>query len=260
MKLFYRIFGEGQPLIVLHGLFGISDNWVSFGKRIADLGYKVYIPDQRNHGQSPHSNTFNYLALTDDLMEFIEDNNIENPILLGHSMGGKTSIRFALENPEIIHKLIIVDISLRVYPKRRFHLQIIEAMRRIDFDMVNSRKEVDMLISERLPDSKLRAFILKNLYWKDKTHLDWRINFEAICDNIDDLFDGIDTLDTFNESSLFIKGELSDYILAEDYPRIRYNFPKSQIITIKNTSHWVHAEAPEEFFRIVSKFMGSEEI
>jgi len=191
MKLFYRTYGEGKPLIILHGLFGISDNWVSFGKRIAKLGYKVYIPDQRNHGQSPHSDTFNYLALTDDLMDFIDDNEIENPILLGHSMGGKVSIRFTLENPEIIRKAIIVDISLRTYPKRTSHLQIIDAMRRINFDMVSSRKEVDMLISERLPDFKLRAFILKNLYWKDKTHLDWRINFEAICANIDELFDGI---------------------------------------------------------------------
>lgn len=258
MKLFYRTFGEGKPLIILHGLFGISDNWVTFGKRIAALGYKVYIPDQRNHGQSPHSNTFNYLALTDDLIEFIDDNEIEDPILLGHSMGGKAGIRFALENPEIIHKLIIVDISLRAYPKRKSHLQIMDAMRRINFDMVNSRKEVDMLISERLPDFKLRSFILKNLYWKDKTHLDWRINFEAICDNINELFDGIDTLDTYDNQSLFIRGELSDYILDEDYPRIKYNFPNASIITIKNASHWVHAEAPEEFFEIVSNFIISK--
>lgn len=258
MKLFFRTFGEGKPLIILHGLFGISDNWVSFGKRIAALGYKVYIPDQRNHGQSLHSNTFNYLALTDDLLDFIDDNEIEDPILLGHSMGGKVSIRFALENPESIHKLVIVDISLRAYPKRISHLQIIDAMRRINFDMVSSRKEVDMLISERLPDFKLRAFILKNLYWKDKTHMEWRINFEAICDNIDELFDGIDTVDTYDNPSLFIRGELSDYILDEDYPRIEYNFPNSKIITIKNASHWVHAEAPEEFFEIVSNFISQE--
>lgn len=255
MKLFYRTYGEGKPLIILHGLFGISDNWVSFGKRIAKLGYKVYIPDQRNHGQSPHSNTFNYLALTDDLMEFIDDNAIEDPILLGHSMGGKVSIRFALENPEIIHKTIIVDISLRSYPKRTSHLQIIDAMRRINFDMVSSRKEVDMLISEQLPDFKLRGFILKNLYWKDKTHLDWRINFEAICANIDKLFDGIDTIDTFDNPSLFIKGELSDYILDEDYPRIKFNFPNSNIVTIKGASHWVHAEKAEEFFKAVTEFL-----
>ncbi len=255
MKLFYRTFGEGQPLIILHGLFGISDNWVTFGKRISKLGFKVYIPDQRNHGQSPHSDTFNYLAMTDDLMDFIDDHEIEDPILIGHSMGGKVSIRFTLENPELIKKAVIVDISLREYPKRTSHLQIIDAMRRIDFDMVSSRKEVDMLISERLPDFKLRNFILKNLYWAEKNKLGWRINFEAICDNIEDLFDGVDTMDTFDNPSLFIRGSLSDYVLDEDIPRIEYNFPSYKLVTIENASHWVHAEAPEEFYNLVSEFI-----
>lgn len=255
MKLFYRTLGEGKPLIIMHGLFGISDNWVTFGKKIAKLGYQVFIPDQRNHGQSPHSNTFNYLALTDDLYDFIEENEIENPILLGHSMGGKVSIRFTLENPELISKLIVVDISLREYPKRESHEKIINAMRRIDFEMVNSRKEVEMLLSERLTDIRLRQFILKNLYWESKEKLAWRINFEAICDNLDELFDGVDTIDTFEKPTLFVKGGLSDYILEEDIPIINYNFPKVQITTIENTSHWVHAEAPEKFYKIVTDFL-----
>ena len=151
MKLFFRIFGEGPAVIILHGLFGISDNWVTFGKKLAEQGFKVYIPDQRNHGQSPHSPIFNYLALTDDLHEFIGDNEIENPVIIGHSMGGKVSARFALENPELPEKVIIVDISLRAYPSRSSHAKIIEGMRRIKFDMVKSRKEVDMLLTERIP-------------------------------------------------------------------------------------------------------------
>ncbi len=255
MKLFYRIFGEGNPLIILHGLFGLSDNWVGFGKKIADLGYQVFILDQRNHGQSPHSDVFNYLAMTDDLYDFIEENEIVNPILLGHSMGGKVAIRFALENPELISKTIIVDISLKEYPKRTSHEKIIDAMRRIDFGMVRSRKEVEMLLRERLPDIRLRQFILKNLYWESKERLAWRINFEAICDNLDDLFDGVDTIDKFENPSLFIRGGLSDYILEEDYPVIKFNFPNSEIITIENTSHWVHAEAPEKFYKVITEFL-----
>ncbi len=256
MKLFYREFGENeQPLIILHGLFGLSDNWVTYGKRLADLGFKVYIPDQRNHGQSPHNSTFNYLAMTDDLYDFFEEHQIENAILLGHSMGGKVSIRFALENPELVKKAIIVDISLRDYPKRTSHMQIIDAMRRINFDMAKSRKEVEMLLRERMPDDRLRQFIMKNLYWKDKETLGWRINFEGICENLEDLFDGVDTIDIFNKETLFIRGGQSDYILEEDYPVIKYNFPKSEIITIENAGHWVHADAPDEFWNIVSGFL-----
>lgn len=255
MKLFYRTYGEGKPLIILHGLFGLSDNWVSFAKKIAERNYKVYVVDQRNHGQSPHSDVFNYLAMTDDLYEFIEDNDIEHPILLGHSMGGKVSIRFALENPELISKAIIVDISLREYPKRTTHEKIIDAMRRVDFGMVSSRKEVDMLLTERLPDFSLRQFIMKNLYWENKKQLAWKINFEAICDNLDELFDGVDTIDKFEKPALFIKGGLSDYILEEDLPMIEYNFPNSKVVTIEHASHWVHAEAPKQFYKIVTEFL-----
>ncbi len=258
MKLFYRSFGEGKPFIILHGLFGLSDNWVTFGKRIAGLGYRVFIPDQRNHGKSPHSEVFNYLAMTDDLYEFIDEHDIENPIILGHSMGGKVSIRFALENPELVQKAIIVDISLRQYPKRTSHEKIIDAMRRINFGMVSSRKEVDMLLTERLPDFSLRQFIMKNLYWKTKEKLAWKINFEAICRNLNDLFDGVDTIDKFEKPALFIRGGISDYILDEDIPVIDYNFPNNKLITIENTSHWVHAEAPKEFYKIVKEFILSD--
>jgi len=255
MKLFYRTYGKGPAVIILHGLFGISDNWVSFGKKLAEQGYSVYIPDQRNHGQSPHSSVFNYLAMTDDLSEFIEDHQIENPVIIGHSMGGKITARFALENPELLKKVVIVDISLRAYPSRNSHAKIIDGMRRINFDMVNSRTEVDMLLTERIPDFRIRQFILKNLYWKDKDKLAWRINFEAICENLNELFDGIDTIDRFYKPALFIRGGLSDYILPEDYPTIKYNFPNTEIVTIENTSHWVHAEAPEKFAELVFDFL-----
>ena len=256
MKLFYRQIGEsGPPMIILHGLFGISDNWVSFGKKIAEQGFRVLIPDQRNHGQSQHSDFFNYLAMTDDLLEFIEKHKLENPIILGHSMGGKVAMRFTLENPEMVKKLIIVDISMRAYPARAQHKIIIDAMRRVNFDMVSSRREVEMLLTERLPNQRLRQFILKNLYWKEKDRLAWRINFEGICDNLDELFDGIDTIDHFDEPTLFVRGGNSDYIIEDDVPTIKYNFPKAVIETIEGTSHWVHAEAPEEFYKLVTNFV-----
>ncbi len=143
MKLFYRTYGQGKPFIILHGLFGISDNWVSFAKKNAKLGYQVFVLDQRNHGQSPHSPNFNYLALVDDLFEFIDEHELEEAVILGHSMGGKVAMRFALENPDYLSKLIVVDISLRQYPPRDYHLKVIRAMKKVDFSIVKNRQEVN---------------------------------------------------------------------------------------------------------------------
>lgn len=256
MHLYHKHYGRGKPLIILHGLFGLSDNWVTFAKKISDEGFEVSIPDQRNHGRSPHNDTFNYLALTDDLMEFIEEHNIEDPVLLGHSMGGKVAMRFALENPEIIKKLIVVDISLRKYPPRNQHKIIIQAMRSIDFSKANNFRDIDKQLAEKIPEKRIRQFIMKNLYYRDNRQtLDWRINFEAICDNILELFDGIDESGTFEKPSLFIRGGNSDYVTDDDIKQIKTAFSHSDIRTIEGASHWVHAEKPQEFYHIVSSFL-----
>ncbi|MCB0824508.1 MAG: alpha/beta fold hydrolase, partial [Bacteroidales bacterium] len=161
MKLFFRRYGEiGQPVIILHGIFGISDNWVTIGRRLAER-FDVYILDQRNHGQSPHSDTFNYFALADDLYEFIQDHQLINPILIGHSMGGKVAMNFALENPQKIDKLIVVDMSVRKYPPRQEHLEIMQAMLAVDFNEVSTREEVEEIISKRIKSPRIRMFILK---------------------------------------------------------------------------------------------------
>ena len=256
MRLHHRHYGNGKALIILHGLFGLSDNWVSFAKRIAELGYEVSIPDQRNHGRSMHSETFNYLALTDDLMEFIDEHNIEDPILLGHSMGGKVAMRFALENPEIIKKLIVVDISLRKYPPRQQHKKIIQAMRAVDFQKASTLNDVEEQLKPLISEKRIRQFIMKNLYYRDNRNmLDWRINFEGICRNIDEMFDGIDVGEVFNNPSCFIRGGLSDYVNTEDLKEIKNNFPQAEIHTIPEASHWVHAEKPQEFFEITKAFL-----
>ncbi len=260
MELAYKHYGkEGdQPLIILHGLLGLSDNWVTFGRRIADEGFHVYIPDQRNHGLSPHSNSFNYLALTDDLLEFIDRQHIENPILLGHSMGGKVAMRFAIENPELVKRLEVVDISLKAYGERPFHRHIIKAMKSIDLNGISSRTEAEDLLSEYIKQTRIRQFLLKNLHWKEKGKLEWRINLDGIGQNLDQMFDAIDTDRIFEKPTLFIRGGDSDYILPEDYPQIRVNFPKAEIITIEGTSHWVHAEAPEKFYQLSSGFLSGD--
>lgn len=258
MQLHYRKFGEegNQPIIILHGIFGTSDNWFSYARRLSQEGFLVYTVDQRNHGQSPHSDNFNYLALTDDLFDFIDEHEIEDPIILGHSMGGKVAMRFALENPQLVNKLIVVDISLKAYGPRKQHKSIIQAMNSVDLSKVRNRKEVEDQISRLVPEVRIRQFILKNLNRKEKDEFEWRINIPGIEKNLDQLFDGIDTITKFEKPTLFVKGGNSDYILLEDYEQIRYNFPNAEIITIADASHWVHVESPERFYQLSMGFAG----
>jgi len=255
MQLFYRKFGSGKPLVILHGLFGISDNWVSFGKKIAQLGYEVYIPDQRNHGQSPHSPSFNYLALVDDLFEFIDEHELDDAVLLGHSMGGKVAMRFALENPDFVSKLIVVDISMRAYEARHHHKNIIKAMKSVDFTSLHSRKEVEDVLAESINDSKIRLFVMKNLHRINQNGFEWRLYLDGILDNLDFMFDGIESENVFKKPSLFIRGGASDYILDGDISDIDRAFPNNKLYTIPGATHWVHAEAPDLFYKYVSGFL-----
>ena len=256
MEMFFRKYGTPgkQPLIILHGLFGISDNWVTYGKRIAAEGFEVYIPDLRNHGRSFHSDTFNYIALTEDLYDFIEDNEIENPIIMGHSMGGKIAMGYALENPSSVKKLAVIDIAPKAYGPRKSHKKIIEAMTSIDLSKIKTRRDAEEKIAEIIKEERIRLFILKNLKRKSDGSFEWMINIDAIANNLDEMFDKIESQNSYSKPSLFIRGGNSDYILPEDYPVIRKYFPNAEIITIEDTSHWVHAEQPEKFYQITFGF------
>lgn len=256
MNLFYRKYGNpgDQPIIILHGLFGISDNWVSYARRIAMEGFEVFVVDQRNHGQSPHSDSFNYLALTDDLFDFIDDQEIEDPILIGHSMGGKVAMRFSLENPHLVKKLVVVDITLKAYGPRDNHKQIIRAMRSVNLNKVNSRSEIEQLLEKHIPEIRIRQFIMKNIHRVEKDKFEWRINIKGIEPNLNQMFDAIDTIVKYEKPTLFIKGGASDYIRLEDFPQIRYNFPNAEIVTIPGASHWVHVEAMEVFYQLTMGF------
>lgn len=257
MKLNYKHYGSGQAVIILHGVFGLSDNWVTIGRKIAEK-FSVYILDQRNHGKSPHSATFNYFAMSDDLLEFIRTHELEKPILIGHSMGGKVAMTFALEHPEMVDKLVVVDISPRKYPGRNVHFEMIEAMMAVDFDKVETREEVEEQLKASIPSHRIRLFVMKNLYRKTRHTFDWRLNLPAISANMDFIFDGVESSDTFNGPTLFVKGGKSDYIIEEDTPLIHKMFPNAEIETIEDASHWVHAEQPDELCALFSRFLGKE--
>jgi esterase len=255
MELFYRKYGKGRPMVILHGIFGVSDNWVTFAREMAE-DYAVFIPDQRNHGQSPHDPTLNYFALCSDLLEFIEQHELEDPIILGHSMGGKVAMRFALENPEIPKAIIIADISMRAYQRRYRHLDMIDAMMNVDFDKAETREEIEEQLRPKIKEERVLLFAMKNLYRRERSgQFAWRLNLDAINLNMDEIFEGVSSDNLFNKPALFVRGGKSDYVKYEDYDQIYRNFPKADIKTIEDAGHWLHADQPEEFLNIVKGFL-----
>jgi pimeloyl-ACP methyl ester carboxylesterase len=257
MKLFFRKFGEGQPVVILHGVFGLSDNWVTIGKRLAE-NFGVFIPDMRNHGQSPHSSAFSYDAMADDLAEFLEDHALVNPILIGHSMGGKVVMKFALDFPAKPERIVVIDISPRAYPVRQSHMQLMDSMLSVDFAAARSRREVEDQLSLMIREQKIRNIVLKNLYHINKDTLGWRLNLAAISEHTEELYAGVTSPYVFKKPALFIRGALSDYVTDEDADLIRKNFPRAEFVTLEGASHWVHADVPGLLCRSLSSFLGRQ--
>jgi esterase len=251
MELNYKSYGEGHPLIILHGLFGSLDNWYTLGKRFGEF-FKVFALDQRNHGRSPHSDTFNYPVMAEDLKEFMLNQDISSAYLLGHSMGGKTAMQFAVTYPEKVDKLIVVDIAPRPYPSQ--HSEIFDALYSLDLSAGN-RNEIDEALAERVPVSSVRQFLLKNLTRDDSGSFKWKMNLDGIYKNYDEINRGLETDLRFVKPALFIRGGNSQYIQQEDTTIIKNIFPEAKIATVAGAGHWIHAEAPNELFRLVIDFL-----
>ena len=251
MKLFSRIMGEGQPLLIVHGLFGMSDNWQSLGKKFADF-YEVHLIDQRNHGRSPHSTVFNYDVLADDLVKYIKEHKLNNVLLMGHSLGGKTAMELAVKHPDLVQKLIVVDISPKAYPVH--HDKIIEGLQNLDFSVLKSRGEADRKLTEYIDDAGVRQFLLKSLYWVEKGQLAFRFNLEAIAEHITEVGKVLADKMEYKGPCLFVDGASSGYIVDEDEDLILEHFPEAEIVTIVDAGHWVHAEQPNSFFDEVLRF------
>lgn len=251
MKLFFRELGQGQPLIILHGLFGSSDNWHSLSKVFAEK-FKVYVVDQRNHGQSPHGNEHDYATLTNDLNEFIDEHHIIDPIVLGHSMGGKTAMNFAVRYPKKLSKLIIVDIVPKQYPVH--HDSILEGLNAIRLNQLASRGEADQILGQYVPEAAVRQFLLKNLSRDDNQQFEWRINIPVLEKHIDDMGDSLAFDGKFDGPTLFILGKQSNYFKQGDEKIITSYFPTAKIEKL-DTGHWVQAEKPQEFAKAVFDFL-----
>jgi pimeloyl-ACP methyl ester carboxylesterase len=263
MELFYRKEGTGSPLVVVHGLYGSSDNWLNIGKRLAEK-HTVYMVDQRNHGRSPFSDSHTFNDMRDDLVEFFEKHNIEKATLLGHSMGGKAAMWFAADYPEKVEKLVIADIAPKDYLLLKedsqfyLHQNILLAMMEIDFSKIKSRNDVDDFMAQKIDDVNIRQFLLKNVA-KDKLNhqYKWRVNAGVLYDHLDEIVSGVnknwleDRIPITSYPVIFIRGMKSKYILPEDEPMIKEIYPDSRIIDIPDAGHWLHAEQPELFMKAV---------
>ena len=252
MKLFYRQIGEGPPLIILHGLLGSSDNWMSVARKLAD-NFTIYLLDLRNHGQSPHSDVHDYPSMIGDLYEFVIDHNIPVASFLGHSMGGKVVMKFAIDFPDKIDKLIVVDMAPKIYkPKSKY---LIEALMSIDITKIKSREEADELLALKIKHKQIRQFLLKNLFRKDDMTFDWKLNLESLNKNLGTIGGYFTEKDKFTKETLFIQGANSNYITDGDYPLIKRIFVNSEIIKIEGAGHWMHVEQPDTVHDIITGFL-----
>jgi len=252
MQLNFKEFGQGDPIIILHGLFGTLDNWQTIAKQLA-TDYSVYIIDQRNHGRSPHDDAFDYSLMASDLQAFMEANWMYKATIIGHSMGGKTAMQLAFDYSDLIERLIVVDIAPKGYEGG--HQEIFDALFAVDLDKIESRKAADDFLAERIPDFAVRQFLLKNLTRNKEGGYQWKMNLPVIYDNYQRILAPPDRMETVDMPTLFIRGGASDYILDSDMPDIKSYFSEASFETIAGAGHWVHAEAPAKFLEILQGFL-----
>ncbi len=253
MKLNYKRFGEGEPLLILHGLMGMLDNWQGPAKTYSQ-NFDTIIIDSRNHGHSEYSEEFNYQSMMDDVVELCEDLFLYEVNVLGHSMGGKIAMKFAQNYPEMIKKLVVADIAPKAYPVH--HQQILAGLKSLDFSLLKSRGAVDATLEPFIPEIGVRQFLMKSIYWEEKGKLGLRFNVDAIDKNIELI--GEATLDSqFEGETMFIRGANSNYILDRDFEDIKWAFPNSTLETIQGAGHWLHAEKPIEFLEKTIGFLKS---
>lgn len=252
MKLFFREVGEGQPIVILHGIFGSSDNWLTQA-RLMSAKYKVFSLDLRNHGLSPHDDAFDYPAMVNDLAEFIQQHNLEEPVIIGHSMGGKVAMNFALAHADKLQKLIVVDIAPKAYNLE--HYVIIDGLKSIPIDTIESRGEADEALAQFVPEQDVRQFLLKNLQRKPEGGFSWKINLPVIDKHLSKIGHDLEFPGMFDKPTLFIRGDRSKYIRDNDLDRIKQVFPKATLETL-DTGHWVQAEKPKEFVELVENWLG----
>ncbi|WP_114751206.1 alpha/beta fold hydrolase [Pleomorphovibrio marinus] len=251
MQLNFRKSGEGPPLIILHGLFGSADNWMSIAKSL-EKEFTLFLVDQRNHGDSGHAEEWDYQVMVEDLKEWMTEQGLEKAHLMGHSMGGKTAMNFALSYPEKVDRLIIADMAPREYPIH--HQTILEGLNAVDLEKIKTRNEAEEAMKAHIPEAGIRQFLLKSLT-RNNGSFAWKINLPVITEKIENVGEAITSKNTFEGVTLFMGGANSDYIQDKDREDIDKYFPENHVIHIKNAGHWLHAEQPQAVVDTIKAFL-----
>ena len=264
MNLFYRDTGSGIPVLIMHGLFGCADNWNLMAKKISSENYRVITVDLRNHGLSPHHEEWDYHCMAEDVKELCEKLNLKKVIFIGHSMGGKVAMYLSAICSHLIKAMVVVDIAPRYYPPH--HHEILEALLSVNLPFLTNRNEAADILSNRIHEAGVVQFLLKNLYRKDdngQAIFAWRMNLATIVKNIS-VVGAPSPFPSEKENQiypvLFIRGEVSDYIVDKDRIDILSRYPAAEIITIMGAGHWVQAEKPEEFFTCLLEWLRRKDL
>lgn len=252
MQLHSLSYGQGEPLIILHGLFGAADNWQTVSKQLA-ADFHVHALDLRNHGHSPHALDMGYPRMAADVAGFLDSRDLRAASLLGHSLGGKVAMQFALSSPNRVKKLVVVDVAPRAYPP--WHREILAALQALDLSTLRDRQQADSALASDIPDRSVRQFLLKSLSRAETGAFRWRFNLEALAAHYQQLNGALPATGKFEGPVLFVRGQNSAYLSENDWPAIRERFPAARQEIIAGAGHWVHADAPETFVAVVLKFL-----
>lgn len=267
MRLFARELGHGNPVVILHGLYGSSDNWLTVGRVLAE-SYRVILVDLRNHGQSPFSSNHTYEAMSNDLLELFNRLNLQKAQLIGHSMGGKVAMQFTYQNPARVTSLVVVDIlpynyinnQVQGVGEARQHEKIISALLNLKPELANSRDELDKKLAQALSSKVLRQFLLKNVKRNDEGRFEWMLNISAVSQSLEHLMGSVLPVGghlPLAVSTLFIKGQNSNYVFDEGIEQLSEFFANFEIKTIPNAGHWLHSENPDAMINEMMLFWNS---
>ncbi len=244
-----------MPLVVLHGLFGSGDNWHTIARRL-ESNRRVITADLRNHGDSPHSELFTFPAMAGDVVELLAERRLESADILGHSLGGKVGMELALSAPELVRRLIVVDIAPKRY--RPHNVELRDAMLALDLHTIETRREAERALAERVPNRSVRLFLLKNLVHAEEGGFRWKLNLEGITRSFENTGEPIAPGRRFEGPVLFLYGGNSGYLDPEaDREYITELFPRAELHEVENATHWVHADRPDEVIAEIERFLSA---
>ena len=253
MHLFLRTYGEGEPLVILHGFIGSSDNWHTLAQKFGDR-FRVRVPDLRNHGRSPHAADVSIPAMAEDIRELLDEQGLASTHLIGHSLGGKVAMQLALTRPERVRRLVVADVAMHAYPPSQLGT-VLSAMQGLDLSAMATRNAADAALAVTIHNPAVRQLLLKNLGRGDDGRLCWRCNLAGFANDLPRILAAVELPGRqFPGPALFLRGGRSDYVTDASLHEIRRHFPQAQATTIPAAGHWLHADAPDAFFAQVTAF------